>query len=538
MTFNRKAKQSLNALYTVLIIAGILILVNYIASAVFFRIDITQNKDYSVSRVSKDAARDLDDIVNIKGFFSENVPPNLISIKQDVRDIIEEYKNYSNGKIRVSYIDPKDDEELIKEARNLGIPELQFSSLEKDKYEVSTGYLGLAVIYGTKKEVIPVLDDTGNLEYELTSAIKKVMQKDDFTVGFLKGHGELDKESELRFSSGELEKLYTVTAVDTANGNLIPDNISTLIIAGAKEELTDREKYAIDQFLMKGKSIFVLQENIDVGEMLQTSTNKSGLGPLLEHYGVKINNNFILDPSCEMASFSSGFTQFFTSYPFWPKILKKGFNSENVIVSQLEAAVFPWTSSVELVENKLDGKEAVKLISTTDRAWVQDNPRNLSPQQNFEKGEQSEKNAAVFLSGKFKSYYNDKDKPEKDIDEEIDKADEASIAEAATDEEFISETPYARLLVVGDSDFATDQFLKRFSFNMLFFQNAVDALTMDETLIQIRSKGVSDRPIKELSDAARNSTKFFNIFAVTIVVLLAGILRYFLRKKTKFEDNI
>ena len=170
-----------------------------------------------------------------------------------------------------------------------------------------------------------------------------------------------------------------------------------------------------------------------------------------------------------MASFSSGFTQFFTSYPFWPKILKKGFNSENVIVSQLEAAVFPWTSSVELVENKLDGKEAVKLISTTDRAWVQDNPRNLSPQQNFEKGEQSEKNAAVFLSGKFKSYYNDKDKPEKDIDEEIDKADEASIAEAATDEEFISETPYARLLVVGDSDFATDQFFQIQKMKLLKF---------------------------------------------------------------------
>lgn len=532
MTFNRKAKQSLNALYTVLIIAGILILVNYIASAIFFRIDITQNKDYSVSKVSKEAARDLDDIVNIKGFFSENVPPNLISIKQDVRDIIEEYKNYSNGKIRVSYIDPKDDEELIKEARNLGIPELQFSSLEKDKYEVSTGYLGLAVIYGTKKEVIPVLDDTRNLEYELTSAIKKVMQKDDFTVGVLKGHRELDKETELRLASGELEKIYKVTAVDTTNGNLIPDNISTLIIAGAKEELTDREKYAIDQFLMKGKSVLVMQENITVGEMLQTSANKSGLDPLLEHYGVKINNNFILDPSCEMASFSSGFTQFFTAYPFWPKIVKKGFNSENVIVSQLEATVFPWASSVELLDNKLDGKEAIKLVSTTDRAWVQDNPRNLSPQQNFEKGEQSEKDVAVLLTGKFKSYYNDKDKPEKEIDEE------SEISADQPDEEFISETPYARLLVVGDSDFATDQFLKRFNFNMLFFQNTVDALTMDETLIEIRSKGISDRPIKELSDAARGSIKFFNIFAVTIAVLLAGILRYFLRKKTKFEDNI
>ncbi|MFH0854458.1 MAG: GldG family protein [bacterium] len=526
MNFNRKTKQGINVLYTAIIIGGILILINYIASAVFFRIDITQNNDYSVSKISKDTVRNLDDIVNIKGFFSKQVPPNLISIKQDVKDIIEEYKNYSNGKIKVNYVDPKDDEELAKEAKNLGIPELQFSSLEKDKYEVSTGYLGLAIIYGTKKEVIPVVDDTQNLEYELTSAIKKVMQKDDFTVAFLKGHGELDKESDISLASQQLGKLYNVVAADTTDGSLIPENIDTLIIAGAKEEFTDREKYAIDQFLMKGKSLLILQENINVGEMLQTTVNKNGIGAMLEHYGVKINNNFILDPSCEMASFSNGFLPFWTTYPFWPKIIKKGFNADSVIVSKLESITFPWTSSVELVEKNLGEKKAVKLISSTDRAWTQDSSHNLNPQQNFETTNQGIKDVAVFISGKFESYFNDKNKP---VSGETQQKEEP---------EFISETTYGRLLVVGDSDFMTDQFLKRFNYNMLFFQNAVDALTMDETLIQIRSKGISDRPIKELSDAARSSIKFFNIFAITILVLLAGILKYFLRKRTKFSDQI
>lgn len=533
MNISRKTKQGVNAFYTVLIILGILILINYIASAVFFRIDITQNNDYSVSQVSKDTVRNLDDVVNIKGFFSKEVPPNLISVKQDIKDIIEEFKNYSNGKIRVSYLDPKDDEELTKEARNLGIPELQFSSLEKDKYEVSTGYLGLAVMYGTKKEVIPVIEDTASLEYDLASAIKKVGQDDDFTVAFLTGHGELDKEKDIRIASQELEKLYTVTIVDTTAGNLIPENVDTLIIAGAKEEFTQREKYAIDQFLMNGKSLLVMQENIDVGEMLQTSVNKNGLGVMLEHYGVKINNNFILDPSCEMASFSSGFTQFFTTYPFWPKIIKKGFNAENVIVSQLESVVFPWASSIELIENRLEEKEAIKLIFSTERAWAQDNPHNLSPQQDFAPTNQGTKNLAVFVSGKFKSYFNDKDKPSSPSESKI-----AAVETTEDDPIFISETPYARIIAVGDSDFATDQFLKRFNFNMLFFQNTVDALTMDETLIQIRSKGISDRPLKELSDTARGSIKFLNIFVITILVLLVGVLRYFLRKRAKFSDQI
>ena len=160
MNINRKTKQGINVIYTALIIVGILILVNYIANSIFFHFDITQNNDYSVSQVSKDTVRELDDVINIKAFFSKEVPPNLMSIKQDIKDIIDVYKNYSNGKVRVTYVDPKDDEESLKEVRNLGIPELQFSSLANDKYEVSTGYLGLAVIYGTKKEVIPVLDNT------------------------------------------------------------------------------------------------------------------------------------------------------------------------------------------------------------------------------------------------------------------------------------------------------------------------------------------------------------------------------------------
>lgn len=533
MDIDRKTKQGINVIYTTLIIAGILILVNYIASSIFFHFDITQNNDYTVSQVSKDTVRELDDVINIKAFFSKNVPSNLISVKQDIKDIIDVYKNYSNGKVRVTYVDPKDDEESLKEVRNLGIPELQFSSLANDKYEVSTGYLGLAVIYGTKKEVIPVLDNTNDLEYQLTSAIKKVLQKEDYNVAFLKGQGELDKDADLMIASQNLQKLYNVTVFDSTNGDLISDNIDTLIIAGAKEEFSQRDKYIIDQFLMKGKSILFLQESVDVGDMLRASKNKSGIEDLLAHYGVKLNNNFILDPICEMASFSSGYTQFFTSYLFWPKIIKNGFNKDSAIVSQLELAVFPWVSSIDIEEKNAKDKEIAELIKTTTNSWAEENPQNLSPQRNdFSQEKRGEKTLAVFVSGKFSSYFNDKEKPAKKSGENI------GIEENTAEEKFIKETSNGRIIVVGDSDFARDGFLKRFNANILFFQNAVDALTMDESLITIRSKGVSDRPIKELSNSMHNSIKFFNIFGITIIVLIAGLLRYFLRKKRKFSDQI
>jgi len=534
MEIKRKAQQGINMVYTIAMIIGILFLLNYISSNLFFRFDMTQNKDYTVSDVSKTLLKNLDDIVNIKVFFSRDIPSNFVSLKQNVKDILAEYANYSRNKVQVSYIDPKDDEDAQKEARNLGIPELQFSNLEEDKYQVSSGYLGIAIIYGDKKEVIPVIEDTKTLEYDLTSTIKKVMLSESLTVAFLKGHNELDKDNDLRVATQYLKTLYNVTTVDTTNGNFIPDNIDTLIIAGANEEFTDREKYAIDQFLMKGKSLLMLQENVNVGDMLQASRNTTGLDSMLEHYGIKLNSNFVLDPSCEMASFSSGYTQFFTSYPFWPKIVKKGFNEDSVIVSQLESLVFPWVSSVDLIEDKMQGKTGIVLAHTTDGSWEQQDPKNLSPQQNFEQGEQKSYNLAVFVSGDLSSYFNDKDKPAPPESEDMEEPMEAQ----AEEPEFISETSSARIILVGDSDFITDNFLKRFRSNILFFQNTVDSLTLDESLIQIRSKGVSDRPIKEISSSVKKSIKFFNIFGMTLIVLLAGLIRYFVRKKTKFSDQI
>lgn len=510
-------------IYTIFIIIGIVILVNFISANIFFRWDATQEKDYSLSNVSKDTAKNLDDIINIKGFFSKELPANLISIKQDVQDIVEEYKNNAKGKIRVSYVDPKDDQKFKEEAQNLGIPEVQFSTLAKDKYEVSTGYLGLAVIYGDKKEIIPVVDNTDNLEYDLTSAIKKVMMTNNFSVGFIEP-GNIEGGDDYRLAKQFLQKLYNVQAVDLANGDPIPDDLNTLIIVGLKDNLSDKEKYVIDQFLMKGKSLLVLQESYGVNQSLQATKNESGLNSLLEYYGIKINNDFVLDSDCEVASFSSGTGfPFITEYPYWVKINKDGFNQDNAIVKQLESAVFPWASSLELVSDKMEGKEGITLISASKDAWLQNNPSNLSPQQDFAPTSQGKKNLSVFLSGKFTSYFKDKEKPS---DKEL------------AQKEFVSETPYARIIVVGDSDFITEGFLQRFKPNVLFFQNAVDALTMDESLIQIRSKGVSDRPIKSLSDQEKNSVKFFNIFGITVIVLLAGLVRYFLRKKTKFEDKI
>ncbi len=165
MKFNKKFLEKTNFGILVIIVIGILIVLNFFSYQIFYRWDLTQNKDYSISKVSKKTVSDLKDVVNIKVYFSKDLPSQFINLRQEVADILDEYVNYSNGNIRIEFIDPKKDSQTEQELAMLGIPQLQFNVLEKDKYQVVNGYLGIAVKYGDKTQTIPVVEDTRDLEY-------------------------------------------------------------------------------------------------------------------------------------------------------------------------------------------------------------------------------------------------------------------------------------------------------------------------------------------------------------------------------------
>ncbi len=92
--------------------------------------------------------------------------------------------------------------------------------------------------------------------------------------------------------------------------------------------------------------------------------------------------------------------------------------------------------------------------------------------------------------------------------------------------------------MVGDSEFVLDRIAGGTEDNTIFFQNLVDSLSLDDTLISIRSKGVTNRPIKELSDSSRLAIRYANVLALTVLVIAFGLIRYFLRKRSRFVDDI
>ena len=529
-----------NTLAFIFVVFGIVALINFLSSRRFIRADLTADKRYTISQSTKKVLKRLDDIVTIDAYFSRQ-PARIAQLRQSVRDMLEEYRAFSKN-LQINFIDPATGDDAQKQQlRFMGIPEMQINVIEKDKAEIANVYMGIAILYADKKEVLPVVQTTANLEYDLTSAILKVTSKEIKTLGFLTGHDEIDVFGQafgpLR---QELSKQYDVRKVPIEADKAIDADVATLVVAGPKKELTEREKYEIDQFIMRGgRALFLVDPVVIQYEGLNVSSLTTGLNDLLEHYGVKLNDNLVLDVSMDQLTYSQGFMTVTTGYAYFIKVLKQyqyrtgetsdGLSKDSIITNQLESLTFPWAGSLELIPNADAPVEAIALAKTSRGGWTAQSPYNISPtNRQFQPPASVQKahTVAISLSGVFKSFYAGKAIPPAESSE----SDEVVTAKPAEEERMTkTDSEATQIVVVGNS-----QFLQQGRPDgQLFFLNTVDWLTLGEELINIRSHGVTNRPLKEVSEGEKFFLKFISIAGVPILVVAFGLVRFFLRRRAK-----
>jgi len=173
------------------------------------------------------------------------------------------------------------------------------------------------------------------------------------------------------------------------------------------------------------------------------------------------------------------------------------------------------------------------LARTTDRAWTQSgrydlNPQALLSQQPPETGETYP--LAIALTGNFKSYFEGKPVPPKpDAGTPPPEGAPPQPAEAPA----LTESPETQILVVGSSQFVTNTFLRMFPENMLFLQNAVDWMTIGTDLIAIRSRGATERQVKQLSDGAKTAVKTALTWGLPVLIVALGFIRGAVRRRAR-----
>ena len=516
MNFLNRFKYARDSYLVTILIVIIALMLNFIAARHFVKADLTKNQLYAISDASKKIVGNLDDIVTVKVFFSDTLPPNLYAVRQYVDDFLNELSSYSKGNINIQFPDTNNND-VKTEAQTLGIPQIQMNIVDKDKLEVKNGYLGIAVTYNNKTEILPVVQNIMNVEYDLVAAIKKVTSKQEKVVGFLKGHGEPGLEDQIKveqqgdtysFLRQALEKNYTVKKISLKDGDTL-EGVNTLIIAGAKTSFSDDEKFAVDQFIMKGGNLILMLDKLDISQDLTTTPLDLGLDDMLAHYGVTIENKLLLDKSNENASFNQGYVSFIVPYPFWVKAINKYFDKTNPIVASLDSVVLPWVSPLKITPP--EGIKIYNLVSTTEDSWAIEGPFNLNPGATQNLNTKNQYPLATMLEGKFTSFFSGKEG-------QIDSSDKPS-----------------RILVIGSSRFITDRFLNTFGQNMPFAMNSIDYLTLDDSLISIRSKTSFDLPLKDLSINQRQVVKFTGTFLMPLLVIIYGVARFFIRKKKKIS---
>lgn len=512
---NTKLKK-LDLSVTVALIIGILVVVNFLSYSIFARIDLTENKIYSVSTATKNTLTELDDVINIKAYFSNSLPSQLLSLKREVEDVLDEYEAFSNGRIKIEYIDPGDDDKLKQELFMKGIPELTFEVVEKDKRQLQTGYMGITISYGDNREVIPTIkQNLSDLEYQLTSKIKRVTNEEVISVGFLSSQGARSLSESMKAVNQSLAELYAIREISLSEEEpSIDETIDTLVIVGPKEEFNEEQQKTINNFVRRGGALIALLDGVDIGEGLTVNPNSSKISTLLEKYGIKLNQDLVADQRSGMASFSQGFFSFSTPYPFWPRVTSEGFSDEYSAVSGLESVLLPWASSLSIDEEKLGDTQITRLMTSSAKAWTQSATFQIVPNQiPNPSGELGEKTLGVALNGFIEDPY----------------------AEEGADSNF-----EAKIIVISDSDFISDSFIGNDPDNLNLFLNLVDSVSLDDDLIKIRSKVATSRPIdqEDLDDGKKASLRYFNVFGMTVLVIGFGLVRYFGRRRSSFVDDL
>ena len=425
------------------------------------------------------------------------LPPTLRYIQDTLRDS----SIIANGNVVVTTKDPNKDPDVASEAKAQGVREMQFNVVGQEQFQVKKGYLGLAISYGGNHETIPFVQGTSDLEYQLTSAVKKLTTTDKKTVAFLTGHGEKSRFSDYNSFNDDLSKQFTVNTVTISeDNNSIPKDTTVVIVAGPSQEIDGPTREAVKKYLSEGGSAFFLQDQVSVSsETLTATLNPYGFADVLGDYGIKVQKNLVYDlRSNETITFGSGLVSFLVPYPFWARLVPG--QADSVITSRIENVVIPWGSSITLQDQQLADNqlEATPLLTTTEAGGLQTGSFDISPNSKPSNQNLGKQVLAVQVTRK-----KDSDKPP------------------------------LRVVVVGNSDFLTEQFAKNSPENIVFGSQAVSWLAEEESIAGIRFKELGKHNLQFANNTQMMVVKYANMGAAFLVPLVFGFYRLYRRRQLR-----
>jgi len=549
-------------------------LLNVLVSNVYLRFDLTAEKRYTLSDATIQMLQQLDDYAYFKVYLEGDFPAGFKKLRNETRDMLEEFKAYSPY-IEYSFINPsgiadnKKREDLIQELVQKG---LQPTNLHVNKKEGSSRILifpGLLLNYKGYELPVELLknqmgiapgqvlnNSVESLEFNLASALLKMVEVQKPTVAFLDGHKELSgayladiiQTLSEDYNLGSLRidgRMSSLFEIDSSAGKILEKPIiDALIIAQPTKAFSEADKYVIDQYIMYGGKVFWLIDPVFANmDSLHTSSrtialkNELNLEDQLFKYGVRLNTHLLLDLNARSIPIVTGMIgdqpqQELIPWLYFPVLTPQ---SKHPIVRNLNSIMTEFPSTLDTIAVE-DVKKTVLLQSSMysrlipapaiiDLALLDEQPKGAdyrTPPQIV----------AVLLEGQFTSLFANRIPPVlKDI--------------------FIlpnkkNQSTQTRMLVSADGDLIKnqlhynqhyplplgfDQFTRQSYGNNDFIVNTMNYLTRENGLIDIRSREITLRMLDK-SKVGQNLVfiQVINVFLPLILMLLLGLFLSYIRK--------
>lgn len=232
----------------------LLILANLAAHNAFLRFDLTAPKSYSLSKASRSIVKNIEQPLNVRVFFADNLPSPYNGVAQYVKDILVEYKGAANSKFSVNYMDmSKPENEAI--AREYGLHQIQIQEVKNNEVGFKQAYMGIVVSYGDSIELMDGITSVDGFEYSLTTKISKMISMSDT----LEALGSGEKITLTLYTSDELSSFRKQAeevlrdAVNAANKKNL-DRLSFQVVSPAAGELDQlTAKYGLPRLNVQGK---------------------------------------------------------------------------------------------------------------------------------------------------------------------------------------------------------------------------------------------------------------------------------------------
>ena len=489
---------------SIFLIIGIILVVNLLSDEFYFRIDFTEDGQYTLSDATKDILSDLENPVTVKAYFSEDLPPNVGKIKKDFQDLLVEYSRLSDNMLVYEFVNPNEKEELEQEALQNGIQPIMINVREKDQMKQQKAFLGALIQMGEQKEVIPFMQPGTGMEYTLSTSIKKISVMDKPSIALITGHGEAVLV-DMAQANKELSILYNVEEIDLGSESNIPDRFKTAAIVRPTDTIPINHLDKLDAFLAKGGNLFIAFDKVK-GDLSKAfgSEQHTGLSAWLKEKGLRIEANFVIDANCGTVGVQQqqGVFSFNTQiqFPYLPRIVKF---SKHPVTSGLEGIMLPFASTINYTGDTT--KTFTGLAFTSEKSGTQPTPLYFNVEKKWSPADFPFSNLVVA---------------------------------AALEGKLVGQT-HSKMVVVADGEFPVNGPRAQQQLNpdnVSLMVNSIDWLSDDTGLINLRTKGVTTRPIKDMEDSEKSFVKYLNFLLPLIIVIIIGIVKMQITRSNRIKQ--